>query len=91
MEKGYVTFGCFNNFSKVTPEMLRLWAQIMDAVPTTRLILKHKLFDGEEGRSWGRSRLRDAGIDETRVELRGFSRDYLSEYHDVDIALDSSP
>lgn len=91
LEKGYVTFGCFNNFSKVTPEVLRLWAQIMDAVPTTRLVLKHKLFDAEEGRVWGRSRLQDAGIDDARVELRGFSRDYLSDYHDVDIALDSSP
>ena len=47
---GYVTFGSFNNFSKVTDEVLCLWGQLLDAVPRSRLLLKSKLFTSEEGR-----------------------------------------
>ena len=35
--------------------------------------------------------LLEAGIELDRVELRGFSKDYLREYWDVDIALDTFP
>jgi tetratricopeptide repeat protein len=36
-------------------------------------------------------RLARCGIPAARVEMRGFSRDYLAEYGDVDIALDPFP
>ena len=88
---GYVTFGCFNNFSKVTDEILALWQQILERTPGARLLLKHKIFDSAEGRSYVDGRLRQAGLDRARVEYRGFSAHYLAEYNDVDIALDTAP
>ena len=33
LESGRVTFGCFNNLAKVTPEVLRSWARILAALP----------------------------------------------------------
>lgn len=88
---GYVTLGCFNNFSKVTDEMLAVWGKILQAVPDSHLLLKHQLFDGSEGRDWTLRRMKKLGLPVGRIELRGFSADYLSEYHDVDIALDTFP
>lgn len=88
---GYVTFGCFNNFSKVTDEMLAVWGKILQAVPDSYLLLKHQLFDSNEGRDWTLQRMKRLGVPIERIELRGFSADYLSEYHDVDIALDTFP
>lgn len=88
---GYVTFGCFNNFSKVTDEMLLLWRATLARTPKARLILKHKIFDGEEGRRHVDGRLSAAGFDRSRVEYRGFSPDHLAEYNDIDIALDTAP
>lgn len=88
---GYVTFGCFNNFSKVTNKMLAVWDCILQAVPASHLLLKHKLFDGSEGRDWILRRMKRMGLPVGRIELRGFSADYLSEYRDVDIALDTFP
>lgn len=38
-EKGYVTFGAFNRFSKSSPRVLECWAQILAAVPDSRLLL----------------------------------------------------
>ena len=39
-----LTFGSFNNVPKVTPRTLRLWAQILKAVPEARLLLKAPSF-----------------------------------------------
>ncbi len=88
---GYVTFGSFNNFSKVNDEVLLVWRDILRAVPGSRLLLKAGIFDYEDGRSAVRDRLARLGFDSERVETRGETREYLNEYADVDIALDTFP
>ena len=90
-QRGCVTFGSFNNFNKVTDEVLCLWRQVLDAVPGARLLVKGKIFDHAEGRTMVAERLVRCGIPAARVEMRGFSRGYLAEYGDVDIALDPFP
>ncbi len=91
LEKNYVTFGCFNNFSKITAPILNLWREILKAVPNSRLILKHKIFDNVEGKKFVAEKLRSFGFEISRVELRGFSQNYLEEYGEIDIALDTFP
>lgn len=91
LSRGFVTFGCFNHFSKITDAMLMLWARILSALPDARLVLKHKLLGMEEGRAYARRRLARMGLPLDRVELRGYSAGHLAEYHDIDIALDTSP
>lgn len=88
---GFVTFGSFNNASKLTDETLSLWNDILRRLPTSRLILKHKLFGYAEGRSYTKKRLMNLGFDLSHVELRGFSDNYLNEYNDIDVALDAYP
>ena len=90
-KKFFVTFGSFNNFSKVTRAMLGAWQEILKRVPKSRLVLKHKIFDGDEGRELVRNFLSEMNFDLRRVELRGFTKNYLEEYNDVDIALDTFP
>ena len=89
--RGHITFGCFNNYSKVTDAMLLLWRQILTDVPGARLLLKSRLFGSEEGRGLAVERFGRLGLDASRIELRGFSSDYLAEYADMDIALDTAP
>ncbi len=91
LEKNFVTFGSFNQFSKVTDSMLTVWKKILDAVPNSRLILKNKILETESGRDFARNRLKISGIEIERVEMRGLTKDYLREYDDVDIALDTFP
>ena len=86
-----IVFGCFNNFSKVTDEMLGIWAEILCRVPSSRLLLKHRAFQSDEGRSDALRRCETAGISANRIELRGLSAGYLAEYNDMDIALDTYP
>jgi protein O-GlcNAc transferase len=39
-DNGYITFGCFNNFAKVTDPVLETWVKIMAQVPESRLLLE---------------------------------------------------
>ena len=91
LSRGYVTFGCFNNYSKVTDVMLLLWQQLLLDMPGARLLLKSRPFGSEEGRSLAVERFERLGLDASRIELRDFSSDYLAEYADMDIALDTAP
>lgn len=94
LRNGFVTFGCFNNFAKVTDGMLMLWRQILERVPGARLLLKHAIFDSDEGRTYTFERLQKLGwtAEEcSRVDVRGMSKDYLAQYGDMDIALDTAP
>ncbi len=42
LRHGFVTFGSFNNFMKIDPAVIRVWAEILRAVPGSRLLLKHR-------------------------------------------------
>lgn len=91
IRNNFITFACFNNFAKVTKEVLQVWQSIMASVPGSRLLLKTEIFNSESACNLVKGRLKDVGFDLERVELRGYSFDYLNEYLSVDIALDTFP
>ncbi|MBR1647557.1 MAG: hypothetical protein IJ685_12390 [Selenomonadaceae bacterium] len=91
LRKGYVTFGSFNNFVKVTDKMLSVWKKILDRVPNSRLLLKHKVFNSDDSKNFISERLKTLGFDVSRVDMRGYSFDYLEQYNEMDIALDTFP
>ncbi|MBR1806144.1 MAG: hypothetical protein IJ774_07155, partial [Selenomonadaceae bacterium] len=90
-KKGYVTFGSFNGFAKVTDDMLKLWAKILDAVPNSRLLVKSRTFRPNCGLELVRQRMIDAGLDVERVDFEPDELDYLHSYERVDVALDTFP
>jgi predicted O-linked N-acetylglucosamine transferase (SPINDLY family) len=88
------TFGCFNNFSKVSDATLRLWSGVLAAVPGSRLLLKSQGLDEPEIQQRCRERLIAHDIDPARVELVGRiagCASHLSFYGRVDVALDTFP
>ena len=87
----YVTFGSFNNLAKLTDETLLCWRAILDRVPRSRLVFKGKMLSVPDGRQLFTERLQGLQFPVERVELRPFSEQYLEEYADIDIALDTSP
>ena len=88
---GYVTFGSFNNFAKVTDEILLLWRGILESVRGAKLVIKGKIASIDSGLYFAKKRLSILNYDLTRVEFRPFSPDYLEQYRDIDIALDTAP
>ena len=88
---GYVTFGSFNNFAKVTDEMLLLWRGILESVRGSKLVIKGKIASIDSGIHFAKKRLSMLNYDLRRVEFRPYSPDYLEQYRDIDIALDTAP
>ena len=90
---GYITFGSFNNFSKVTDDQLRLWSNIMLAVPSARLLIKSTVFNSKYVKEIALGRLRAAAIDCARVTIEGGAdyKNYLAAMSAVDVMLDSYP
>lgn len=91
LRNGYVTFGSFNNIAKVTDEMLLLWRGILDQVRNSKLVIKGKLCSIPSGEQLLRRRLQRLHFELARVEFRPYSPDYLEQYRDIDIALDTAP
>ncbi|MEW6689380.1 MAG: tetratricopeptide repeat protein [Pseudomonadota bacterium] len=91
---GAVTFGCFNNFAKLSHPFLDAAARVLARVPRSRLILKARPLSIESLAATVRGRFEHAGIDPARVELRGWetgATEHLAIYNAIDIALDSFP
>jgi len=86
-----VTFGSFNNISKLTPQVIGTWAEILQAVPGSRLLLKTRALREEGMCAEVRARFAAEGVAAERVEMRGATPGYLAEYGEVDIALDPFP
>jgi predicted O-linked N-acetylglucosamine transferase (SPINDLY family) len=87
---GFITFGCLNNFCKVTTPTLQLWEPILQSLPTSRLVLLAPI-GGHRTRVTGYFQSR--GIDPTRIEFTEFQprRNYLETYRKIDIGLDTIP
>ena len=89
-----ITFGSFNNASKIGARTARLWSQALAAVPGSRLLLKSAgLADGVTRGVLLRS-LASAGVDPARVETLDLAADrraHLDAYARVHVALDTTP
>lgn len=90
---GYITFGCFNNPTKMNAAVIALWARILKRVPNSQLILKSPQFGFPEVVEQIQARFAAQGIGADRLELQGKSArvEYLQTYNRIDIALDPFP
>ncbi len=85
-----VVFGSFNNFAKITDEMLLLWKKILERLPTSRLLLKNvSLLTEPLLRMKKRLALLEMPLD--RISIMPATADYLDDYMNIDIALDTYP
>jgi protein O-GlcNAc transferase len=93
LKNGYITFGCFNNFAKISTEAYSLWSDILRTVSGSRLILKWKSFSDKSTCEYAKNMFQQRGVHEERVILESWapSPQYLQSYNNVDIGLDTFP
>jgi predicted O-linked N-acetylglucosamine transferase (SPINDLY family) len=86
-------FGCFNNPHKIGPEVIRLWADVVNAVPGSRLRLKARQFLDAGAAARFRERFAAAGLAPERLEIEGRRtlKEGFAEYATIDVALDPFP
>lgn len=91
---GPITFGSFNNLNKMSDLTVVAWARVLEAVPGSRLLLKHRILGEPEIASQTRTRFAAHGVAAERLLFMG--RDATAEahflnYNLLDIALDPFP
>jgi len=90
LQRGYVTFGSFNNPAKIAVEVVDLWATILRRVSDARLVLKYHGFDEPSTRRRYAELFAQRGVVAERLQIEGGGphADLLAAYHRIDVALD---
>lgn len=93
IKNGYVTFGSFNTFHKISQTTIDTWIDILKAVPSSKLLFDSRSINADTDRKFFSDLFEQSRIDLSRVEFRSnFDREeFLKSYNDIDIALDPFP
>lgn len=94
VKNGFITFGCFNNLTKVSEETLETWFAILHRIPTSHMIIKYRSFKDTDTRDYFLKLFKAAGITEDRIEFHPNTplyTDHLAMYNEMDIMLDTYP
>jgi predicted O-linked N-acetylglucosamine transferase (SPINDLY family) len=87
---GFVTFGCLNQFSKMSRGALELWVRILQAAPSSRLTLSAPPGRHLEG---VRALFRAGSVADQRLEVvaKTSRRRYFERFLGIDVGLDPFP
>ncbi|WP_161567562.1 O-linked N-acetylglucosamine transferase, SPINDLY family protein [Synechococcus sp. BS55D] len=91
---GPLRFGSFNHNRKLSDQTLRLWAQILEAVPDSTLVLKANASSDLATQQLLRRRMQRQGLNPERITwipLTTGHTEHLQQYQHIDIALDPLP
>ena len=93
LSDGVVTFGSFNRLVKVSEEAYRAWAEVLLAMPRSRLILKAPELNNASARERVAGYFTKAGVAADRIiMLKGSSwHEHMQTYNQIDLALDPFP
>ncbi|MEA3640878.1 MAG: tetratricopeptide repeat protein [Lamprobacter sp.] len=92
---GFITFGSFNKYSKLTQPTIETWTAILMNTAGSRLLLKTGGLEEEGEKARAIERFVAAGLDDAaRIEIMGqvpSRTEHLGLYRRIDIALDPFP
>jgi predicted O-linked N-acetylglucosamine transferase (SPINDLY family) len=93
LAKDAVTFGCLATLYKINPAVVAAWSRILHQAPRSSLILKNSAMRSPANRQFVHGLFREHGIHPERVRLEGPSGHYqfLQQYDEIDVALDTFP
>jgi len=94
LNRGFVTFGSFNNVAKINDHVIAVWAEILKAVTSSRLLLKGFAFSSSHGRERLIRAFENQGIARSRIDLVDWlpaKSHHLDLYREIDVALDPFP
>ena len=94
LKNGFITFGSFNNLSKINDNVIDVWSEILKRVENSKLFLKTKQLDNLKIVENIRKKFQKNGISAEKIITEGRSRtreEMLKKYNQIDIALDPFP
>ncbi len=93
-KKNGVTFGSFNNLSKVNEQVIALWSQVLLRTPHASLVMKSKQLRDDDTKARYFKLFAEHGVPSSRIELlpaAPSTLEHLEFYSRIDIGLDPFP
>ena len=92
-DNDHVIFGSFSNLSKLTPEAIETWSQLLRTLPESQLLLMDKPLAEPQTRQLFLERFTQHGVSTEQLLLRKGApfEEYMASYASVDIVLDPFP
>ena len=93
LKNNYITFGCFNNLNKINKNLINIWSKILYQIPNSKIFLKNSQFNINVNKDNILRVFEENKIKPERIILESDSprNKFLSNYNNVDIALDTFP
>lgn len=94
IKNGFLTFGCFNNPSKISNICLETWSKILTEIKDCKLLIKASSKDSEIAQKRILEKFKQKKIDQERIIFEQHKKeklDHLKIYHKVDVSLDTFP
>ena len=94
LKNDYVTYGCFNNSSKITEEVIETWSEILLNKKNSKIIIKAPSEDGEIAQEGILKKFKEFNVDNSRVLFSKREKkrnDHYKIYNKIDISLDTFP
>ena len=94
LKNGFITFGSFNNLSKINDNVIGIWSEILKRIENSKLFLKTKELDNLKMVENIRKKFQKNGISAEKIITEGKSKtreETLKKYNQIDIALDPFP
>lgn len=93
IENGYITFGAFITNRRFNQTLLKTWSEILKLSGNSRLLLCFSGGDDEIVQAKYLRQFEKQGVPRDRITIRGMRTyfDYLKQYGEVDVVLDTFP
>ena len=93
LQRGHLRFASFNNWTKVSDNVIDVWARILDRIPGSELLVVAAGGDMPQGRKAVCAKFAARNIDPRRIVVEGSKplREFLAVVASADIALDPFP
>jgi len=90
---GVITFGSLNRLAKLSDKTYRAWAEVLLAIPRSRLILKTAELNDALTRERVAGQFTKAGVAADRIIMQGKTswHEHMQTYNQIDLALDPFP
>ena len=90
-QRGYVTFGTLTRSIRINHRTIRVWSEILKAVPNSRLVIDNLNYQNPEVQELTASRFAEHGISRDRLEIGKISETAWDAMRGMDILLDCFP
>jgi protein O-GlcNAc transferase len=94
LKNNFLTFGCFNNSSKISEKCIIVWSKILSEIKNSKIVIKAQSEDSEIAHKKIIDKFKSNNIDEKRIIFKKHQKeriDHLKMYELIDISLDTFP